>query len=132
MIVFICFLFGCEEELSAGQPPLVFISYQWDSQDEVSVLRDVLETNGFSCWMDVGQMGGGDRLYEKIYEGIKHAKVCGTPKNKKPTRLWVEAKRRIASLKKGTHLKSHLLLNNLKQQTLPKMFCGICLLQFSG
>lgn len=53
----------------------MFISYQWDNQDEVNVLRDVLEKNGLTCWMDVGQMGGGDMLYNRIYEGLKHAKV---------------------------------------------------------
>jgi len=58
------------------QPAQVFISYQWDSQDEVTVLRDVLEKNGYTCWMDIGQMGGGDYLYNKIYDGIKNAKVC--------------------------------------------------------
>lgn len=56
-------------------PPQVFISYQWDSQDEVILLRDVLEKNGLTCWMDIGQMGGGDHLYSRIYDGIKNAKV---------------------------------------------------------
>jgi hypothetical protein len=32
--------------------PQVFISYQWDIQNEVSQLRDKLEKAGFSCWMD--------------------------------------------------------------------------------
>jgi len=57
------------------EPAQVFISYQWDNQDEVTVLRDVLEKNGFTCWMDIGQMGGGDHLYSCIYDGIKNAKV---------------------------------------------------------
>jgi hypothetical protein len=58
-----------------ADPPQVFISYQWDSQDEVIMLRDVLEKNGLTCWMDIGQMGGGDYLYSRIYDGIKNAKV---------------------------------------------------------
>lgn len=58
-----------------GEPAQIFISYQWDNQDEVTVLRDVLEKNGFTCWMDIGQMGGGDHLYNCIYDGIKNAKV---------------------------------------------------------
>jgi len=58
-----------------GEPAQVFISYQWDNQDEVTVLRDVLEKNGFTCWMDIGQMGGGDYLNNCIYDGIKNAKV---------------------------------------------------------
>ena len=39
-------------------------------------MRDHLERAGFPCWMDIGQMGGGDALYAKIYEGIRNAKVC--------------------------------------------------------
>lgn len=64
---------GQETDLN---PPQVFISYQWEVQDEVAVLRDVLERNGLSCWMDIGQMGGGDHLYAKVYEGIKNCKVA--------------------------------------------------------
>nr|XP_054764610.1 uncharacterized protein LOC129271251 [Lytechinus pictus] len=63
-------------------PPTVFISYNWDIQEDVRNLRDYLERTGFPCWMDIGQMGGGDQLYNKIYEGIHSAKVfvcCITP-----------------------------------------------------
>ena len=38
---------------------------------------------GYKCWMDVGQMGGGDKLFEKIDSGIRAAKVvicCVTEK----------------------------------------------------
>lgn len=63
--------------------PPVFISYQWDSQESVLHLRRRLEFAGFPCWMDVGQLGGGDTLYGRIYEGISKAKVflcCLTPR----------------------------------------------------
>ena len=60
---------------SEADPAQVFISYQWDSQDEVNSLRDKLEKTGFSCWMDIGQMGGGDQLYAKIDEAIRNCKV---------------------------------------------------------
>ncbi|XP_033637020.1 uncharacterized protein LOC117297937 [Asterias rubens] len=62
--------------------PVVFISYNWSIQEEVCLMRDHLERAGFPCWMDIGQMGGGDALYSKIYEGIRNAKaiiVCVTP-----------------------------------------------------
>ncbi|KAL5016538.1 hypothetical protein ScPMuIL_006127 [Solemya velum] len=65
------------------EPPHVFISYQWDSQTEVKSMRDKLERVGFSCWMDIGQMGGGDQLNMRIEEGIRNSKVviaCLSPK----------------------------------------------------
>ncbi|CAG5127518.1 unnamed protein product, partial [Candidula unifasciata] len=65
------------------EKPSVFISYQWDVQDEVSAIRDRLERAGFSCWMDIGQMGGGDQLSSKIDQGLRGSKVviaCITPK----------------------------------------------------
>lgn len=54
----------------------VFISYQWESQSDVIMLRERVEEAGFSCWMDVGQMGAGDQLYARIEHAIRQAKVC--------------------------------------------------------
>ena len=42
-----------------------------DSQDEVKVLRDKLERLGFLCWFDIGQLGAGDQLYNKIDEALQ-------------------------------------------------------------
>ncbi|GIX83228.1 NHR domain-containing protein, partial [Caerostris darwini] len=63
--------------------PPVFISYQWESQEAVLHLRRRIELAGFPCWMDVGNLQGGEALYGKIYEGINKAKVvlcCLTPR----------------------------------------------------
>ncbi|KAL8602241.1 hypothetical protein ACOMHN_022754 [Nucella lapillus] len=71
------------EEFEYATPPDIFLSYQWGHQDEVRLLRQHLEMAGFSCWMDVGQMGGGDKLFEKIDSGIRGAKLvisCVTAK----------------------------------------------------
>ncbi len=55
--------------------PQIFVSYQWDSQDDVQALRSRLERAGYTCWMDIGQMGGGDQLNVKIDEGIRNCVV---------------------------------------------------------
>lgn len=55
--------------------PPVFLSYQWGSQKAVLRLKSHLEQAGYACWMDVGEMGGGDKLFAKIDAGIRGAKV---------------------------------------------------------
>lgn len=64
-------------------PPPVFLSYQWAHQPHVKLLKKHLDSAGYSCWMDVGQMGGGDKLFAKIDNGIRAAKLvvcCVTEK----------------------------------------------------
>lgn len=53
----------------------VFLSYQWDLQHIVKGLKSRIEENGIQCWMDIGQMGGGDALFSKIDAGVRACKV---------------------------------------------------------
>ncbi|XP_033750483.1 LOW QUALITY PROTEIN: uncharacterized protein LOC117334789 [Pecten maximus] len=64
-----------EEEVHYATPPPIFLSYQWGHQNEVKLLRNHLLMAGYECWMDIGQMGGGDKLFEKIDNGIRGAKL---------------------------------------------------------
>lgn len=72
-----------DEEFEYPNPPPVFISYQWGLQNEVKLLKRHLNMAGYESWMDIGQMGGGDKLFAKIDNGIRGAKVvicCVTEK----------------------------------------------------
>lgn len=66
------------EEIS--KTPDVFISYKWDIRPQVQKLRDMLEEEGYICWMDrrkkhIGWIGGGDCLFEGIDTQIGKSKV---------------------------------------------------------
>ncbi|KAL9972489.1 hypothetical protein ACROYT_G018801 [Oculina patagonica] len=67
----------------SGSNCSVFLSYQWDLQDTVKRLKSRMKESGIQCWMDIGQMGGGDALFAKIDAGIRACKVfvcCVTEK----------------------------------------------------
>ena len=53
----------------------MFLSYQWDLQDTVKILKSKIEARGIQCWMDIGEIGGGDALFSKIDAGIRACKV---------------------------------------------------------
>ena len=63
------------EDFQYDSPPPVFISYQWALQKEAIQLRTNLKRAGYECWLDVGQMGGGNSLFEKIDTGIREATI---------------------------------------------------------
>ncbi|KAL3867352.1 hypothetical protein ACJMK2_044561, partial [Sinanodonta woodiana] len=72
-----------DEEFDYPSPPPIFLSYHWGYQNEVKLLNQHLQKAGYECWMDIGQMGGGDKLFEKIDRGIRGAKLiicCVTDK----------------------------------------------------
>ena len=72
-----------DEPVDYPEPPEIFLSYQWGHQNEVKLISRHLEMAGYKCWMDIGQMGGGDKLFEKIDSGIRAAKIvisCVTEK----------------------------------------------------
>ena len=60
---------------SNGEPEIVFISYQWDIQEDVLKLKEALESENLTCWMDVKSTKGGDVLAEEIEKGIRGCKV---------------------------------------------------------
>lgn len=61
--------------MKADQTPLVFLSYQWGKQPQVKALYKRLTSQGYTVWMDIYQMGGGDSLYDKIDRGMRGCKA---------------------------------------------------------
>ena len=75
-----CIFADLAEDIDEGDdepsdPPAIFLSYQLGYQEKVKLLKHRLEQAGYTCWMDINQMGGGDKLYAKLDTGIRAAKV---------------------------------------------------------
>ena len=69
--------------VKSEESPLVFLSYQWGKQPQVKALYQRLTAHGYTVWMDIYQMGGGDSLYDKIDRGMRGCKAvvsCVTQK----------------------------------------------------
>lgn len=44
-----------DDDTGYKTPPTVFISYQWNVQTNVKLLKDRIEKEGYTCWMDLGK-----------------------------------------------------------------------------
>ncbi|XP_028392697.1 uncharacterized protein LOC114517237 [Dendronephthya gigantea] len=66
---------GASPNTKGGQVPMVFISYQWNIQDEILKLKKKLESKNITCWMDTDTMMGGDDLKKEIDRGIRGCKI---------------------------------------------------------
>ena len=53
----------------------VFISYSSKNADEAEYIREVLEKNNISCWIDHERVHGGQFFLEEILKGIENCKV---------------------------------------------------------
>lgn len=51
----------------------VFLSYNWTHQETVKKVKETLEKEGLTVWMDINQMGAGDSLFEEIDAGMRNA-----------------------------------------------------------
>ena len=54
----------------------VFISYQWDSQDEVIKIKNVLEKNNIEVWFDRSNLNCTDgSLHAQLAKGIENSEL---------------------------------------------------------
>jgi len=57
------------------EAPRVFLSYSWANKQITQNLKLKLTEEHLTCWMDEGQMRGGETLFAKIDEGISNASI---------------------------------------------------------
>ena len=50
----------------------VMLSYQWNNQELVKKVFEILSAKGFNMWMDV-QGGMHDNIYESMAKGVENA-----------------------------------------------------------
>ena len=46
-----------EIKVTPKRLPHVMISYQWDVQEQIVKVKDILKAHGFNVWLDVERMG---------------------------------------------------------------------------
>ena len=57
-----------EQQCPELHDPHVMISYQWDSQEQMIAVKEMLIAEGYNVWMDVDKMGKYTMEYElQIY-----------------------------------------------------------------
>eukprot|EP00794_Sanderia_malayensis_P005891 gene5891-6577_t len=61
------------EDLTKSQKGHVMLSYNWDSQAQVLIIKKELEKSGYKTWMDVDEMHGD--LNERMAEAVEGAAV---------------------------------------------------------
>ena len=61
----------------------MFLSYQWGKQPQIKALYRRLTSMGYTVWMDIYQMGGGDSLYDKIDRGMRGCRAVVSCMTKK-------------------------------------------------
>ncbi|XP_072019557.1 uncharacterized protein [Amphiura filiformis] len=96
-----------EAHAQSGPSGHVMISYQWDSQDRVTAIRDKLIQTGYKVWMDVDKMRGD--ILDAMADAVEKSDViliCMTERYKDSTSCRSEAK--YAS-KKNKHIVPLLL-----------------------
>jgi hypothetical protein len=53
----------------------IFISYNWNVQEQVKELYEILTNLNYKVWLDIKQINGGYRLSSELAQGIKNAKI---------------------------------------------------------
>ena len=107
-------MYSLYENFKYMQGKDIFISYQWDIQEDVKRLYDLLTKKGYSCWMDINaKMCGGDNLIAHLSKAIKDCKVVVSL----VTHKYAEAINCYREVSLGDERKKHiipLIMENMK------------------
>ena len=57
-------------QMATSEPSAqIMISYQWDSQKEAIRIKEALDKQGYTVWMDIDKMSG--NIYKKMSEAVE-------------------------------------------------------------